>query len=284
MMRSRSSRGVEVLPSLEVPAVRELAERDAWVCWRRCANRRTGKVTKVPYTPAGSKASITNPTTWSSYREVFEATYVQGLHHGIGRVLTGDDDLVGIDLDGCLDLATGAFLHTFAERVVLEVASYSERSPSGTGAHVWCRGSWPTDGSRRYGIEVYKRGRYLTVTGDHLAGTPEDIRRADLAPLWERLQARSRVGASRGAMLVSLPESPAAVDLAHLVRRHPQLGRIVSGCYPSESERDLAVVRFAKLSGRAPADAWALMCAARTDGKAERVDYAAYTIARVYSP
>jgi hypothetical protein len=279
-----------MLPSLELPAIRELAQRDAWVSWRRCANRRTGKVTKVPFTPAGSPASSTDPRTWSSYAEVFAAAFVEGRHHGVGRVLTGDDDLVGADLDQCCDAATGTFLQSAAAALVEQLGSYTERSPSGTGVHIWCRGVWPVDGTKRYGVEVYRARRFLTVTGEHLVGTPETIEHADLAPLWARLQARSGVGASRGsrcdprgAGFVSLPEMPAAVDLDRLVLRYPQLARIVSRSYPSESERDLAVVRFARLAGRAPADAWSLLCAVRSDGKAQHPGYAARTIGRIYA-
>jgi hypothetical protein len=290
MTKSRSSEVLGVLPSLEVPAIAELAKVPRWVCWRTCANRRTGRLTKVPFTPAGSKASSTDPRSWSSYPECFKAAFVEGRHDGVGRVIVPDEGIVGVDLDQCLDAATAAFMHTFAERVVAEVGSYTERSPSGSGLHIWCRGSWPVDGTKRYGVEVYKRGRYFTISGAHLAGTPETIRHADLTGLWERLQPRSGAGAARGSHrdprgpgLVSLPEAPAAVDLDHLVRRHPQLARIVSGSYPSESERDCAVVRFCKLAGRSPAEAWGLLLATRGDGKAERADYAARTIGRIYA-
>jgi hypothetical protein len=79
------------------PATAELATAPAWVCWRIV--QRQGKFTKPPYTPAGSPASSTNPTTWSSFDECWRAAFVDSRHHGIGRVLTGDNGLVGIDLD-----------------------------------------------------------------------------------------------------------------------------------------------------------------------------------------
>jgi hypothetical protein len=272
------------LPSLEIAAIAELAHTPAWVCWR--AQVRNGKPTKVPYTPAGSLASSTDPRTWSSYAECWKAAYFAGDHDGIGRVLTGDG-IIGIDLDDRLDLLPG-------------IVSYTERSPSGNGLHIWVRGSWPVDGTKRksIGIEVSYRRFYLTITGNHVAGTPEDIRHVDLAPLWEQLRPRQGNG-SGGApracddalrQQLDLPlEAPDPIDpsdVDQIARKCPQLRRILAGNYQSRSERDLALCRFAKLAGRPAVDAWRLMLAVRTDGrasKAERTSYAVLTIARIYA-
>jgi putative DNA primase/helicase len=261
---------VNLLPSLEIPAIAELAQTPAWVCWR--SQIRKGKRTKVPHTPAGSPASSTDPHTWSSYAECFQAAYVRGDHDGIGRVLVGDG-IAGIDLDNRRD-------------PLPEIISYAELSPSGTGLHIWRRGSWPCDGNKRGGIEVYERRRFLTITGAHLSGTPEDIRGADLRPLQRHFAARPGSACSVPTALLrerlALPGTPGQVDVDSLARKCPQLARILAASYPSQSERDLALVRFAKLAGRPPADAWALIATVRTDGKAQRHDYAARTIALVY--
>jgi hypothetical protein len=42
------------------------------------------------------------------------------------------------------------------------------------------------------------------------------------------------------------------------------------------------LVRFGKLAGWEPTAAWALVRAVRTDGKADRTDYASRTLALVY--
>jgi primase-polymerase (primpol)-like protein len=262
-----------LLPSLEIPAIAELALVDAWVCWR--AQMRNGKPTKVPFTPGGSPASSTDPRTWSSYREVFAAAFVEGRHDGIGRVITGDG-IIGIDLDKCSAPPPG-------------ISSYAEASPSGTGLHVWCRGSWPVDGSKRGGIEVYRRKRFFTATGAHLSGTPGTINAVDLEPLWQAHFAKHHGGGVTTSVQelwerLGLPkEPPDPIDVGQIARRCPQLKRILAANYPSQSERDLALVRFAHMAGRSAADAWALMRSVRTDGKAERPDYALRTIARVFA-
>lgn len=260
-------------PSLAIPAIRELAQRDAWVCWR--AVRRGGKPTKVPFTPAGSPASSTDPRTWSSFAECFEATYVRGEHDGVGRVLVTGEGLVGIDIDGC----------TAPD---LPLASYTELSPSGTGLHIWMRGHWPVPGTRRGRLEIYASRRYLTITGAHLDGTPEDIRRVDLRWLWERLQPRHSNGVCTTDLealrqRLGLPdEPPEPIDVGRIARRCPQLRSILARRYPSQSERDLALVRFARMAGRPAADAWALLRAVRTDRKGGRTDYVLRTLGMVY--
>ena len=74
------------------PAVAELGRAPAWLCWRLA--RPDGKWTKVPVTPAGSQASSTDPSTWSSFAECWRGHYVLGRHDGLGRVLRPGEGLV----------------------------------------------------------------------------------------------------------------------------------------------------------------------------------------------
>jgi primase-polymerase (primpol)-like protein len=90
---------------------------------------------------------------------------------GIGFVFTPEDDLCGVDLDGCLDPETGE-IEGWAQEIIEELDSYTEISPSGTGVHVLVRGTLPAGRNRKGRFEAYDRGRYFTVTGRHLAGTP----------------------------------------------------------------------------------------------------------------
>jgi primase-polymerase (primpol)-like protein len=257
------------------PATAELATAPAWVCWRIV--QRQGKFTKPPYTPAGSPASSTNPTTWSSFDECWRAAFVDSRHHGIGRVLTGDNGLVGIDLDDAC--APDGTLAPWANQIVQDNPTYWERSPSGTGLHAWCQGTWPTAGNKSGRIEVYASGRLFTVTGNHLDGTPDTIEHVELAHLQAKFAARQRHREASVAAPIAMPEPMPAGLVQSLARTHPQLRRILESSYPSQSERDLALVRFAKLARWKPSAAWALVLAVRTDGKASRSDYAARTLA-----
>jgi hypothetical protein len=257
------------------PAIAELATTPAWVCWR--LEHRKNRWTKPPYTPAGSPASSTDPSTWSSFDECFTAAFVDGRHRGIGRILVPEEGLIGIDLD---DACTADGIVPWASRIVRLISTYWEVSPSSTGLRAWCRGHWPTSGNRRGKIEIYARARFLTVTGDHVSGTPDIIEAVDLAPLVALLKVPPN--GIRSEIEVDIPEAMPITLVQSIARTHPQLRRILEHNYPSLSERDLALVRFAKLARWEPKAAWALLRAVRSDGKADRPDYAARTLALVY--
>lgn len=152
----------------------DLTAYDQWVAWRWTWNAGRAELTKPPYQPrTGRLASATDATTWSSF-PVALAVYQRGGWDGLGFVVTHDDPFTGIDIDHCRDAESGQ-LTRWAAEVVEHFASYAEASPSGTGVRIWIVGSLigllPSDrvGTRRGPIEIYSGGRYLTVTGHHLA-------------------------------------------------------------------------------------------------------------------
>ena len=150
----------------------DIRDLKQWVCWR--TETREGKPTKIPYAPlTGRRADSTNPETWAGYGEAISACEEHG-YHGVGFVFTAEDDLCGVDLDKCLDPRTGE-LEAWAQEIIDELDSYAEISPSGTGIHVLVRGTLPPGRNRKGRFEAYDRGRYFTVTGKHLAGTPKTI-------------------------------------------------------------------------------------------------------------
>src|SRR5215207_6576709 len=143
-----------------------------WVCWR--SEERDGKLTKIPYSPlTGSRASSTNPDTWASYSEAV-AAYRDGGYNGLGFVFTKEDEFVGVDLDHCLHPKTGE-VEPWAREIIDELDSYTEVSPSGTGVHILLNATLPDGRNRKGPVEVYSHGRYFTVTGKHLEGTPRTI-------------------------------------------------------------------------------------------------------------
>src|SRR5215207_1066619 len=143
-----------------------------WVCWR--LEERDGKLTKIPYSPlTGSRASSTNPDTWASYSEAV-AAYRDGGYNGLGFVFTKEDEFVGVDLDHCLHPKTGE-VEPWAREIIDELDSYTEVSPSGTGVHILLNATLPDGRNRKGPVEVWSHGRYFTVTGKHLEGTPRTI-------------------------------------------------------------------------------------------------------------
>jgi primase-polymerase (primpol)-like protein len=98
----------------------------------------------------------------------------------MGFVLTAEDRIVCIDLDHAL--VDGELL-PWARRIVDGLpATYIEVSPSGTGLHIWGFGSVGRGRRMRDGeasVEVYDRGRYITVTRRPFEDAPSKL--ADLS-------------------------------------------------------------------------------------------------------
>lgn len=135
--------------------------------------------------PRGGLAKVNDPETWGTFDGAVEYCERQDLN-GIGIVLSKGlgENLVGIDLDHCIDEAGG--LTGQAKEIVTILNSYTEITPSGRGLRIFVRGELP-DGARRKGdVEIYDDLRYLTMTGDHLQGTPETVeaRQEQLINMW----------------------------------------------------------------------------------------------------
>lgn len=142
----------------------ELTERPQWAIWR--AVERDGKWTKPPLDPrTGKLARCDDATTWATFAEALEGMKRYGAD-GIGYMFSGDDPYTGIDLDA---------LDARAYRIVEQLASYSECSPSGLGVHVIVRAKKPEGGCRRGPVEIYNQARFLTITGHRIDGTPVTI-------------------------------------------------------------------------------------------------------------
>ena len=172
--RSRSDRMTETREqAVQTDTIPEaLTNREQWICWR--TQERDGKPTKVPIVPGtGEYASATDPETWRPFDDALEYLE-QGDAAGIGFVFSEDDPFVGIDLDDCRDPETGAPSEG-AREIIVELDSFTEVSPSGTGYHVIIRGSIPGDRSRRGSVEMYETARFFTVTGDHVDATPARV-------------------------------------------------------------------------------------------------------------
>jgi putative DNA primase/helicase len=145
----------------------DLKRSTCWVCWA---------AGKVPINPStGKPASPTDESTWGTYAQAMKR-YQAGLALGIGYVLHEQNGLVVVDLDHCRDPQSGT-IEAWAEAILVHLDSYAEVSPSGTGIHIWVRGTKPAGRCRRQQIELYAHARCMTVTGCHLMDTPATIER-----------------------------------------------------------------------------------------------------------
>jgi hypothetical protein len=145
-----------------IPQMMKTSKR--WLLWR--SEERNGKSTKVPYSISGSKASVNDPATWTTFEQAVTALDSQeNAFSGLGFVL--GDGYLGIDIDDCLSDEQKP--NALAIQIVEAVNSFTEISPSGRGLHVIARGSLPVGPRRtRVGecrLEMYDAARYFTVTG-----------------------------------------------------------------------------------------------------------------------
>ena len=144
---------------------KELQRHDQWVVWK-------GK--KILYDPTrlNSKANVNDPYSWSSFNQA-DAAYSEGGWLGVGFVLTGNG-IAGIDLDKCV-------VNGEPNKVALQLmadldAPYIEFSPSGNGLRAFGFSNQLTTGVRGQldglSVELYTKGRYLTVTGHVIKNEP----------------------------------------------------------------------------------------------------------------
>ena len=158
------------LPMVAENIPEDLKVRPQWVGWQYEADARRQKWVKRPYDPGTQQpASITDASTWGTYKEALAAATAQSWD-GIGFAFTALDGLVGVDIDNCRDPKNGE-LARWAVTIIERLASYTEISPSGTGIKIFLKGTLPQGGRRRGNIEVYDRGRYFdSQPGDTLRG------------------------------------------------------------------------------------------------------------------
>lgn len=147
-----------------IPA--ELKAIPRWLLWK--LEQRNGKPTKTPYQVSGALAKVNDPTTWTDFDSAL-AAYLKGGFSGVGIALSDDDDLLGVDLDKCLNPDTGE-LEPEAAAIVTMLPTYCEVSPSGRGLRLFGFGKLPQGGRRKGHVEMYEAGRYLTVTGHRFNG------------------------------------------------------------------------------------------------------------------
>jgi hypothetical protein len=183
---------------------------DNWVNWLPQWDDGRGKWGKIPKNPHGGAASSTNRSTWSDFATCLAASGEASVHGteggnglGIGFVVTPDLMITGVDLDGCRDPATGAVTN-WAHQIVVDLDTYTEVSPSGTGFRLWVVGCIPPEflahgkqGRRKGAIEIYQGGRFLTITGKHVAGKSDRLqqRQDKLAALCQATFKEAATGA-----------------------------------------------------------------------------------------
>jgi hypothetical protein len=162
----------------ELPAaLAHMRDQPRWVAWDyRLINDRW---TKPPIDPrTGRNASVSNPKTWATFDAALAGMKKYDLV-GVGLVLTGNE--TGGDLDDCIRITdSGSYSYSeLAAKIIDYGETYAEYSPSGEGIRVLALDKIEAAiKNDEAGVEVYSTGRYLTITGRQIEGTPSEIRYA----------------------------------------------------------------------------------------------------------
>ncbi|QXN71406.1 DNA helicase [Rhodobacter phage RcHartney] len=212
-----------------------------WIVWRY-EDLEAKKPTKVPYCArSGRLASVTDPTTWGTFDEVF-AVLQTGWYAGAGFVLTKGDPFAFADLDD-----TEGDAAAFAQQQVIfnESQGYAELSPSGKGLHIIMKADIPT-GRRRGKIEIYSSARYMTMTGNVYRPGPIVAQQELATSLFEQL-GKGKAATAYFAGLEEPTETDDEVcNRAFRAANGEKFGELWAGrweaFYGSQSEADFALV------------------------------------------
>lgn len=179
--------------------------------------------------------------------------------YGLGFVLTSEDCYTCIDLDiknvhnypNKIDSRGKPVEWTSEEdidrfhRIIKAFDSYTERSASGQGFHIWVRGSIG-EGVRRDGVEVYSQERFIVCTGNVFLDRPIEPRQELLNVLVAEIKQGSDDDHSFELQEVNQTESDATIfERAVKADNADKFIRLCEGDfsnYPSQSEADLALM------------------------------------------
>lgn len=143
----------------------ELRVLKQWVCANE--NSKVPMQANRPY-----PASSTNPTTWASFEDALWAVE-HGYYDYLGFVFN-DNGIVGIDIDD--GYTPDGYVSMLASDIVCKCDSYTEKSKSGRGFHIFVKGDIPFKGKNNLaGVEMYKTARFFIMTGNVVADV-NDIR------------------------------------------------------------------------------------------------------------
>ena len=163
-----------------------------WVGWRndRVKTAKGTTWTKRCYTPGTARlASTTDPSYVGRH---FDAAMAMKGCDGPGFVLTGHENLCGIDLDWAFDPASG-LLRPWAAEIVDAAGTYTELSPTpGKGVHFWgiVADDVPTlgfnlpMGEGGQHVEVYIRGGGGRYLDGHQISRSARRGRSSTSPRW----------------------------------------------------------------------------------------------------
>ena len=135
----------------------ELRRLDQWVCaWDG---------SKIPMRAFERKgASSVDPASWAGFEQAAAAVEAE-IYDQIGFVFA-DNGIVGIDIDAGFE---DGLMTPLCADIIKACRSYTEKSRSGRGVHIFIRGRLPFPGKNNMaGVEIYQSKRFFITTGKQI--------------------------------------------------------------------------------------------------------------------
>ncbi len=223
----------------------ELKEKDQWVCYK--IDRGKDKVGKYMIDCKTTMfAKSNNSSTWCDF-ETAERFMKRRNMDGIAFVLT--EGYVFIDIDHAID-ENGNY-NELAQNLLNDLpGTYAEKSCSGRGIHIICKGDLGEDYKRRndyIGLEMYQNKRFLCITGDIIDNRKEIldysniIKKINIKYLGEKPK---KVEILRTTPTMS---DKTIIDKIRQSKNRDKFDELYSGNisnYPSHSNADFAFIRL----------------------------------------
>ncbi|MFD2446691.1 phage/plasmid primase, P4 family [Bacillus sp. CGMCC 1.16607] len=230
----------------------ELKQIPQWVLWK--SREKTDKngveyLTKEPCSLDGKMdINWTDKKNWNSFDTV-KKVYEQGGFNGVGIVINGNNNLVCVDLDDFKDIN-----NIPAEKYNLTLYSYTEKSPSGNGLHIWIEGVKPSwVGTKKNGVEFFgSSNKFLTVTGDVFTDLPVKKNQKLINYIADKYFQEDKKKSSNNGQEVGRPSRQLDDDTVLNKMFNAKNGKKIadlfngstSSSYSSDSEADLAMCNY----------------------------------------
>lgn len=162
----------------------EMKAVDQWLIWKPDDGR---KIPRAPWNNDGELVYVdgTDPTNWTDFETATESAEMFGDDVELAFALSKTDRFVFVDYDDVRN--DNGVIQPVVREHIRQAKSYSAVSTSGTGTHLFVKGSLSADvksitddfDSQQGGsIEVYEKERFVAMSGMHIDGTPRSVRPA----------------------------------------------------------------------------------------------------------
>lgn len=158
----------------------EMKRLSNWVAFRSVpSDKGIGKYSKQLINPNKNDtiawAKSNDPSTWADYKTAYDFA-ISHKCTGVAFALQKELEICCIDIDHCFK--DDVLSIEASEVLALFEGTYCERSISGNGLHIFCKGKLPKEFNQRNElVEMYDDVRFISMTGTKLKDAPKTLKR-----------------------------------------------------------------------------------------------------------